>query len=52
MDDHEARLATVETTVVGLDVTALQDAVTMAQGMAIVALVAGLAGLVLGLLGG
>ncbi|HPD07221.1 MAG TPA: hypothetical protein PLC08_05085 [Candidatus Bipolaricaulis sp.] len=52
VDDHEARLATVETTVVGLDVKALQDAVTMAQGMAIVALVAGLAGLVLGLLGG
>lgn len=52
VDDHEARLATVETTVSGLDVKALQDGIAMAQGLAIVALVAGLAALVMGLLGG
>lgn len=52
VDDHETRLAAVETTVTGLDVKALQDGLAMAQGLAIVALLAGLAALVLGLLGG
>ncbi|QAA76211.1 MAG: hypothetical protein BIP78_0445 [Candidatus Bipolaricaulis sibiricus] len=52
VDDHETRLTTVEATVTGLDVKALQDGLAMAQGLAIVALLAGLAGLVLGLLGG
>jgi len=53
VEDHEARLTTVETTVVGVqsDVQALRDELAMAQGMAIVALLAGLAALVLGLLG-
>ncbi|MBC7220744.1 hypothetical protein H5T55_04650 [Candidatus Bipolaricaulota bacterium] len=52
VDDHEARLEIVEATVVDLDVQALQDGITMAQGMAIVALLAGLAALVMALLGG
>jgi len=52
VDDHEARLVTVETTVAGLDVKVLQDGIAMAQGIAIVALLAGLAALVMALLGG
>lgn len=52
VEDHETRLATVETTVIGLDVKALQDGLAMAQGIAIVALLAGLAALVIGLLAG
>ncbi len=53
VEDHETRLTAVETTVVGLqaDVQVLKDGLAMAQGLAIVALLAGLAALVLGLLG-
>ncbi len=52
VDDHEARLAVVETTAASLDAQALQDGIAMAQGIAIVALLAGLAALVMALLGG
>lgn len=51
VDEHEARLATVETTVDGLNVKAVQEALGMAQGVATIALLAGIAALVLYLVG-
>ncbi len=54
VDDHGTRLEAAETSVTTLqtDVQALKDGLALAQGLAIVALLVGLAGLVLGLLGG
>lgn len=52
VDDHETRLAVVEATTAGLDVQAIQDGIAMAQGLAVAALLVGLAALVLTLLGG
>lgn len=51
-DDLDTRLAVVETTTAGLDVQAIQDGIAMTQGLAVVALLVGLAALVLTLLGG
>ncbi|MCX7750619.1 MAG: hypothetical protein N2320_03590, partial [Candidatus Bipolaricaulota bacterium] len=54
VEDHEARLSAAEGAVATLqtDVQGLKDGLAMAQGLAIVALLVGIAGLVLGLLGG
>lgn len=53
VEDHEVRLTTVETSTAALqgELQALKDGLAMAQGLAIVGLLAGLAALVLGLLG-
>lgn len=52
VEDHESRLTAVEASMVAVrsDVQTLKDELAMAQGLAIVALLAGLAALVLGLL--
>lgn len=55
VDSHETRLSSVEATVEGLDVKALNDQLAMVQGMAIIGLIAGIASVVLlltGALGG
>ena len=47
MSDQETRLTALEAQVDGLDVQAVQDALGAAQGMAILALLAGIAAIVL-----
>ena len=51
VDDQDVRIATLEARVEGLDVQAVQDAVGAAQGMALLALLAGIGAIALHLMG-